>query len=81
VHAAKGTVELLRAPGNKLQRLDIAGRPGDDTFNLADLDANFAGLVSGDAGAGNDTLRLTGSGQELDQEGQVLSTRPRPLQV
>lgn len=42
----QGTVELLRAPGNKLQRLDIAGTPGDDTFNLADLDAIFAGLAS-----------------------------------
>lgn len=61
-----GTIELFRAPGDKLKRLDIRGTNGDDTLNLANLDAIFAGLVAGDAGSGHDTLRLTGSGQSLD---------------
>lgn len=61
-----GAVELLRVPGAKLKSLKITDTDGDDTLNLANLDAIFAGLVTGDAGAGNDTLRLTGSGQELD---------------
>jgi hypothetical protein len=61
-----GAIELFRGAGIALNRLDILGTDGDDTFNIADLDAIFAGLVGGDAGAGNDTLRLTGSGQTLD---------------
>ena len=57
---------MFRAPGSSLNRLEIFGRDGDDTLNLANLDAIFGGLVTGDAGAGRDTLRLTGSGQVLD---------------
>jgi len=61
-----GTLELFRAPAAILNRLDIRGTAGDDTLNLANLDAIFTGVISGDAGPGNDTLRLSGSGQFLD---------------
>ena len=61
-----GAIELFRAPGSSLNHLDIFGRDGDDTLNVANLDAIFSGLVGGNAGGGNDTLRLTGSGQDLD---------------
>lgn len=62
----RGTIELFRAPGAKLNRLDMTGTSGDDTLNLANLDAIFAGLIGFNAGAGSDTLRLTGSGHILD---------------
>lgn len=60
--------ELLRKPGSQLQLqgLRLTGTPGDDTYNIANLAAVYTGLVGGDAGAGYDTLRLTGSGQALD---------------
>ncbi|MDA1052613.1 MAG: GEVED domain-containing protein [Planctomycetota bacterium] len=61
-----GSLELFRAPGSGLNRIDVFGQSGDDTLNAENLDAIFSGLIGGDAGDGNDTLRLTGSGQELD---------------
>lgn len=60
------TDELFRILATEIQRLNIVGTPGDDTFNLGKLGAIFAGLVYFEAGAGKDTLRLTGSGQALD---------------
>ena len=60
------SVTLFRAPGTSLARLEINGRSGDDTLNVANLDAIFDGLVAGDAGEGSDLLRLTGAGQSLD---------------
>jgi hypothetical protein len=60
------TDELFRILATEIQRLNIMGTPGDDTFNLGKLGAIFAGLVYFEAGAGKDTLRLTGSGQALD---------------
>lgn len=62
----RGAIELFRAPGAKLKRLGIAGTDGDDTLNLANLDAIFAGLIVGDAGLGNDSLRLNGSRHYVD---------------
>jgi hypothetical protein len=62
----RGTFELFRAPGASLSRLDTLGLDGDDTLNVANLDAIFGGIVGGDAGNGNDKLNLTGSGQHLD---------------
>lgn len=59
-------IELFRAPGSQLDRLNAIGNDGDDTLNVAKLDAIFSGMIGGDAGAGNDALRLTGSGQSLD---------------
>jgi len=61
-----GSLELFRAPGSGLDRIDVFGQSGDDTLNVENLDAIFSGLIGGDAGDGNDTLRLTGGGQELD---------------
>jgi CSLREA domain-containing protein len=61
-----GTTELFRTPGSALRRLNISGTAGDDTINIANLDAIFSGFVGGDAGLGNDTLRLVGGGQHLD---------------
>ena len=61
-----GTIELFRAPGSSLSRLDISGTDGDDTLNVANLEPMFDGLTGGHGGAGDDTLRLTGSGQDLD---------------
>ncbi len=61
-----GAIELFRAPWAALNRINIVGTQGDDTLNVANLDGIFAGLVGGNAGAGYDTLRLTGDGQELD---------------
>ena len=60
--------ELLRKPGSQLQLqgLRLTGTAGDDTYNIANLAAVYTGLVGGNAGAGYDTLRLTGSGQALD---------------
>lgn len=62
------TTELLRKPGSQLQLqgLHLTGTAGDDTYNIANLAAVYTGLVGGNAGAGYDTLRMTGSGQALD---------------
>ncbi len=57
---------LFRAPGSTINRLEFFGLGGDDTFNLANLDAIFSGLVGAAAEGGNDTLRLTGENQDLD---------------
>ncbi len=62
----RGLIELFRAPGSALARLDVFGLDGDDTLNITNLDAIFAGFIGGDAGSGNDTLRLAGHGQHLD---------------
>jgi len=61
-----GAIELFRGPGSALGSFDFIGTSGDDTLNLANLDAVFGGSVGGNAGDGNDTLRLTGSDQDLD---------------
>ena len=60
------SIELFRTSGASLGGIDISGLDGDDTLNVANLGAIFGGLVTGDAGLGNDSLRLTGIGQELD---------------
>ncbi|MEZ6091641.1 MAG: GEVED domain-containing protein [Pirellulaceae bacterium] len=60
-----GTV-LFKAPGVKTRGIELLGTEGDDTINLANLDAIFAGQVVGDAGDGADRLNLLGTGHNLD---------------
>jgi len=61
-----GNIDLFRAPGAVLSVVHLIGTSGDDTLNIANLSAAFAGSIVGDAGPGRDTLRLTSGGQELD---------------
>ncbi|MEZ6092116.1 MAG: GEVED domain-containing protein [Pirellulaceae bacterium] len=58
--------EMFRAPGSSLQSIDITSTVGDDTINLANVDAVFSGRIIGDAREGNDRLNLTGSDQDFD---------------
>ena len=61
-----GTAELFRISAIEIQRLNIVGTPGDDTFKLGKLSTIFAGPVHFEAGTGKNTLSLTGSGHALD---------------
>ncbi|MEZ6092125.1 MAG: GEVED domain-containing protein [Pirellulaceae bacterium] len=61
-----GAVEMFRVPDASLHLIDIVGTDGDDTINVADVDAVFSDAFTSDAGGGNDQLRLTGADQDLD---------------
>jgi Ca2+-binding RTX toxin-like protein len=64
--ASTGDTDLLRVPRTVLKDVELLGTDGDDILNLRDLEAINSGIVRSDAGQGNDTLRLIGSGHTFD---------------
>ena len=63
------TIELFRPPGDSLGSLRLfRGTNGADKLSIANLDAVFDRLIGGDAGGGNDTLSLTGTGRSRSDE-------------
>ncbi|QDS86600.1 hypothetical protein EC9_07720 [Rosistilla ulvae] len=62
----RGAIDLFKAPGNKVRTANIVGTDGDDTINLSNVDAIFAGTIRSDGADGNDRLNLTGENQDID---------------
>lgn len=61
-----GATEMFRVPRASLNSFTMEGSDGDDTFNLADVDAVFSGLLAIEAGDGNDRINLIGEGNDFD---------------
>ncbi|MEZ6086543.1 MAG: GEVED domain-containing protein [Pirellulaceae bacterium] len=61
-----GLVDLFNSAASQVKSLHIAGSSGDDTINIANVDAVFSGLISADGGDGQDRLALTQADQSLD---------------
>ncbi|MBC8353959.1 MAG: hypothetical protein H8E66_18335 [Planctomycetes bacterium] len=64
--ASSASMELLRAGGGGTSLLGFHGTSGDDTLNIANLGAIFAGKLGFNGGSGHDALVLTGGSQGLD---------------
>jgi len=72
---SQAATELFRAPGSALASGTFLGTPGDDTVAIGNLTSALAAPIPllFDGGAGRDTLRLSGSNQELDLTNTTLN--------